>query len=382
MMGEPPPPAPKNSTGSVSNLPPGGEWISPGVYLLESVQPLAEPFGNSDLSALPPASGRLSPWGAASPPCFLDLETTGLAGGTGTYAFLAGIGTLEETSVRVRQLFLSTPSREAEWLDALDQVIPRDAGFVTYNGRRFDLPLLQTRAILARREAFRPGSPHLDLLWIARSLWRCSLPSCRLGEVERSILGVRRELEDVPGWQIPSLYADFLRTRDAAPLAGVFLHNRLDILSLAALKAHVGRIVAGETNRGQEHLLAGDLWAARGAWEQAQAFWENAMDDPESRGEAMLRLAARAKGEKRWDAAVSLWEQSRSACRPSPAVLEELAKAYEHRLHRLDDAVARAEEALKLVESRRAFGGVSWSGERQEWIHRIERLKKKIEAKK
>lgn len=382
MMGDSPPPAPRISTGSVSNLPPGGEWISSGVYLLESVQPLGEPFGTFDMTALPSASGRLSPWGAASPPCFLDLETTGLAGGTGTYAFLAGIGTLEEASVRVRQLFLATPSREAEWLEALDQLVPQGAGFVTYNGRRFDLPLLQTRAILARRGAFRPGSPHLDLLWIARSLWRCSLPSCRLGEVERSILGVRRDFEDVPGWQIPSLYADFLRTRDAAPLAGVFLHNRLDILSLAALKAHVGRIVAGETSRGLERLLAGDLWAARGAWDQALGFWENAMDDPESRGEAMLRLAARAKGEKRWDAAVALWEQSRSACRPSLTVLEELAKVYEHRLHRLEDAVARAEEALKQVESRRAFGGVSWSRERQEWVHRIERLKKKIEAKK
>jgi len=382
MMGDSPPPVPREATGSVSNLPQGGEWISPGVYLLESLKPLGEPFGTFDLSALPPASGRLSPWGAAEPPCFLDLETTGLAGGTGTYAFLAGIGTLEETAVRVRQLFLATPSRESEWLEALDRLVPPGAGLVTYNGRRFDLPLLQTRAILTRRGAFRPGTPHLDLLHIARSLWRCSLPSCRLGEVERSILGIEREFEDVPGWQIPSLYADFLRTRDAAPLAGVFLHNRLDILSLAALKAHVGRIVAGEVNSGQARLLAGDLWAARGAWDQAKSFWQKAMDDPQSRGEAMLRLASRAKGERRWETAVDLWEQSRSACRPSLSVLEELAKAYEHRLRRLDDAMARAEEALKQVESRRAWGGPSWSGERQDWIHRIERLKKKIKAKK
>jgi len=382
MMGDSPPPVQRAVAGSVANLPPGGEWITSGVYLVESVQPLAETFGTFDMTALPSASGRLSPWGAAEPPCFLDLETTGLAGGTGTYAFLAGIGTLEETAVRVRQLFLATPSRESEWLDALDQIVPMGAGFVTYNGRRFDLPLLQTRTILSRRGSFRPDSPHLDLLWIARSLWRCSLPSCRLGEVERSILGVQREFEDVPGWQIPSLYADFLRTRDAAPLAGVFLHNRLDILSLAALKAHVGRIVAGEINRGQERLLAGDLWASKGAWDQAETFWQSAMEDPESRGEALLRLAARAKGEKQWDAAVALWEQSRSACRPSLTVLEELAKAYEHRLHRLDDAMARADEGLRQVESRRAWGGPSWSRERQEWIHRIERLKKKIEAKK
>lgn len=382
MMGDPVPAVKRPGQENVSNLPEGGEWIAQGVYLLETFHPLGEALGNTTLEALPLASDRLSPWGGATPACFLDLETTGLAGGTGTYAFLAGIGTLEAGALKVRQVFLSSPSREPEWLEAVEGFVPSGAGFVTYNGRRFDLPLLQTRAILARREPFRVGSPHLDLLWLARSLWRCSLPSCRLGEVERSILGVQREVEDVPGWQIPSLYADFLRTRDALPLAGVFLHNRLDILSLAALKAHVGRIVAGEINRGQELLLAGDLWASRGEWDQAANFWRNALDAPESRGEAMLRLASRAKAEKQWDAAVDLWEQSRSTCRPSLSVLEELAKAYEHRLHKLGEALSRAEEGLRQLESRRAFGGSSWLIERQAWVHRIERLKKKIDAQK
>lgn len=366
----------------VCNLPEGGAWAAPGVFVLETSHPLEEPYGEVGLADLSLAAERLSPWGGADPPCFLDLETTGLAGGTGTYAFLAGIGTLEGQALVVRQVFLASPSREAEWLETVDRLVPRKAGFVTYNGRRFDLPLLQTRAILARRTPFRPGSAHLDLLWIARSLWRCSLPSCRLGEVERSVLGVLREAEDVPGWQIPSLYANFLQTKDAAPLTGVFLHNRLDILSLAALKAHVGRIVAGEINRGQETLLAGDLWAARGEWELAVTFWKNALDAPESRGEALLRLASRAKAERRWETAVELWEQSRVTCRPSLTVLEELAKAYEHRLNRLEEALSRAEEGLRHLDSRRGLHGSSWLQERQAWLHRIERLKKKIDARK
>jgi len=366
----------------VSNLPGGGTWAAPGVYVLEPFPPLEEPYGGATLTGLPLAAERLSPWGGANPPCFLDLETTGLAGGTGTYAFLAGIGTLEGPFLAVRQVFLLSPSREAEWLETVDRLIPRKAGFVTYNGRRFDLPLLQTRAILARRAPFRPGSAHLDLLGIARSLWRCSLPSCRLGEVERSILKVQREAEDVPGWQIPSLYADFLRTKDAAPLSGVFLHNRLDILSLAALKTHLGRILAGEIDRGQEFLLAGDLWASRGEWEQAVKFWTNALDGPESRGEALLRLASRAKAERRWETAVELWEQSREACRSSLSVLEELAKAYEHRLNRLEDALSRAEEGLRHLDSRRGLRGAAWLPERQAWLHRIARLKKKIDAQK
>ncbi len=382
LLGEAPAVTEKPRLREIANLPPGGEWVSPGVYLLEHVQPLQEPFGDSDLTALPFASERLLPWGAAEPPCFLDLETTGLAGGTGTYAFLAGIGTLEKRTIRVRQLFLATPARETEWLEVLEDLIPDGAGFVTYNGRRFDLPLLQTRAILARRRTFRPGSPHLDLLGIARALWRCRLPSCRLAEVERSILGVQRETSDVPGWQIPSLYADFLKSGDAFPLSGVFLHNRLDILSLAALKSHLGRIVAGEGNRGQESLLAGDLWASRNEWEKAKGFWRTAMDDPESCGEALKRLASLAKKNCLWESAVDYWERSRTFCRPSLSVVEELAKAYEHRLHRLKDAIALAEEGLKQVESRRALASPSWVRERQDWSHRVERLRKKIEAQK
>jgi len=381
-MGELPSPAAKPPRREAANLPAGGKWVTPGVYLLESAQPLQDPFGNRDLTELPLASDRLHLWGAAKPPCFLDLETTGLAGGTGTYAFLAGIGTLEQNEFRVRQLFLATPARETEWLEVLDGLVPAGAGFVTYNGRRFDLPLLQTRAILARRPGFRPGSPHLDLLGLARFLWRCTLPSCRLGEVERSILGVQREGSDVPGWQIPALYADFLSTGDASPLEGVFLHNRLDILSLAALKSHVGRLVAGEGNRGQELLLAGDLWSSRGDCGRAESLWRAALEDPESRGEAMTRLAGLAKQNRRWESAVDLWEGARSLCRSSPAVLEELAKAYEHRLHRLEDAMERAQEGLRQVESRRALAGPSWSRERQEWVRRIERLRKKIEAQK
>jgi uncharacterized protein YprB with RNaseH-like and TPR domain len=382
MMGPPAPERENPKPEGVLNLPEGGTWAAPGVYVLETQHPLEKPYGSASLSGLSLAAERLSSWGGANPPCFLDLETTGLAGGTGTYAFLAGIGTLEGPSLVVRQVFLLSPSRETEWLETLERLVPEKAGFVTYNGRRFDLPLLQTRAILARRTPFRPGSAHLDLLGIARSLWRCSLPSCRLGEVERSILNVRREAEDVPGWQIPSLYAEFLQTKDAAPLAGVFLHNRLDILSLAALKAHVGRILAGEINQGQENLLAGDLWAGRGEWGLAVKFWTNALDTPESRGEALLRLAFRAKAERRWQTAVELWEQSRESCRPSLTVLEELAKAYEHRLNRLEEALSRAEEGLQHLDSRRGLKGSAWLSERQAWLHRIARLKKKIDAQK
>lgn len=382
MMGDNPPPSPRAAGSDFSNLPPGGEWIEPGLYLVEDTQPLDAAFGHWSLDDLPHAAERLSAWGAASPPCFLDLETTGLAGGTGTYAFLAGIGTIEKGTIRVRQLFLATPGREPDWLDAVERLVPPDAGLVTYNGRRYDVPLLQTRAILARRQPFWQGNSHIDLLGLARSLWRCTLPSCRLGEVEKSILGVEREIADVPGWQIPGLYADFLRTRDAGPLSGVFLHNRLDILSLAALESHIGRIAAGGINRGQERLLAGDLWAAREEWTRATAFWQSAAEDPQSRGEALLRLAFRAKAEKRWEVAVELWEESRTTCLPSGTVLEELAKAYEHRVRKLDEALARAEEGLRRVESRRAFAGPSWPGERQAWIHRIERLRKKLEAKK
>ncbi len=163
---------------------------------------------------------------------FLDTETTGLAGGTGTYAFLVGLGYLEGERFVVVQHFMRDFDEEPALLAALGPRLAQASAIVTFNGAGFDVPLLETRFILGRRRW--PDPAHVDLLGASRRVWSVRLADCRLGTVERDVLGLVRE-HDVSGALIPSLYFDFLRRRQTAPLEPVFIHNRDDVLSLVAL---------------------------------------------------------------------------------------------------------------------------------------------------
>ena len=190
---------------------------------------------------------------------FLDTETTGLAGGTGTYAFLVGAALVEGDRVVVRQYFMRDFDDEPALLTALEPLLARAAAIVTFNGAGFDLPLLETRFILARRR-WPASLAHLDLLRPARRVWTGWLPDCRLSTLESAVLGLARE-DDVPGGLIPLLYFDYLRTRRAGPLRRIFEHNRSDVLSLVALVGWFGRaLLDGSSVRPEELAGLGRLW--------------------------------------------------------------------------------------------------------------------------
>src|SRR5690606_37808519 len=169
------------------------------------------------------------------------LETTGLSRGTGTYAFLVGVGRFVEGDFRLRQFFMRDYDDEYPMLEALRAELAEAEAIVTFNGRSFDWPLLETRSTMNRLRL--PRLPHLDLLYPARRLWRPIIGGCRLSELEGAVLGLERH-DDVPGYLIPQLYFDFLQTGDATPLTGVLVHNRLDILSMAALVGYVGQAIS------------------------------------------------------------------------------------------------------------------------------------------
>jgi len=177
---------------------------------------------------------------------FLDTETTGLAGGTGTYAFLAGVGSIEPAGFRLRQFFMRDYGEEPSMLYRLAEYLERFDVLITYNGKAYDQPLLETRFRMARGFAAegalaRPPfgrMEHLDLLFGARRLWKLRLESCRLVDLENRILGVERE-GDLPGELIPYCYFEFIRTQRAFRLVPIFHHNATDILSLACLTAIV-----------------------------------------------------------------------------------------------------------------------------------------------
>jgi uncharacterized protein len=190
---------------------------------------------------------------------FIDTETTGLALGAGTYTFLIGIGTYElqgggeETRFLpesgfldgpgdfvVRQFFMRNPGEERAQLHLVEEALSNCTGIVSFNGRAFDLPLIQSRFILARMSFPLAGVPHLDLLPPARRIWRARHGSCSLGSLEHNVLGYWRTAEDVPGWMIPDIYRDYYRTGVAGDLlARVFYHNLEDITSMAVLGARM-----------------------------------------------------------------------------------------------------------------------------------------------
>jgi len=309
---------------------------------------------------------------------FLDTETTGLAGGTGTYAFLVGVGHVEGDRFVVVQYFMRDFDEEPALLAALEPLLGRASGLVTFNGSGFDLPLLETRFVLARRR-WPAALGHLDLLRPARRVWAPRLADCRLLTLEREVLGLVRE-EDVPGALIPALYFDFLRSRRAAPLARVFSHNRADVLSLAGLLGWFARALAGGGAldvQPWELVGLGRLWEREDRDRSAvyyRAALEAGLDGLEARW-VRLRLALWEKRLARWDVACALWEAVASAGGFDLHPWEELAKYHEHRRRdfaRARDIVCRA---LGLAEAGGAPAPALDALER-----RLDRLERRLTA--
>ena len=171
---------------------------------------------------------------------FLDTETTGLAGGSGTYAFLIGVGRITPAGFELRQFFMRDLAEEASLLHGLSEYLSQFETLVTYNGKTYDQPLLETRYRMARMKPPFSRMEHLDLLFGARRLWKLRFDSCRLVDLENQILGFERE-GDLPGEMIPYVYFEYLRKREASRIVPILHHNAIDILTLACLTAIVPR---------------------------------------------------------------------------------------------------------------------------------------------
>src|SRR5579859_4130393 len=259
---------------------------------------------------------------------FIDTETTGLAGGAGTLAFLVGVGLCAGDHFVLRQYFLLDPGHEEALLSRLVSDLETSAGWVTYNGRAFDLPLLETRLTMNRQRGALGQRPHLDLLTPTRRLYRGRLPSCSLGDIERGVFKIVRDQDDVPGYLIPQMYVDYLRTRRADEMRRVIYHNTIDILSMVTLAAHLMDVFATPftaalprpARRAQpasepapEDLLRLGCWHADNARPaEAEAAFRSALEGRlalDDRRLALTRLAALLKRQDRPAEAVTAWEQ-------------------------------------------------------------------------
>lgn len=312
---------------------------------------------------------------------FLDTETTGLAGGTGTYAFLVGVARFEGDTFRLAQFFMRDPAEEPALLEALSGFLFGCSTLVTFNGKAFDAPLLNTRYTLhAVRSPLRPLA-HLDLLLLARRLWRRRLPSRSLGSLETDILGMSREAEDVPGWLIPDLYFRYLQTGDARPLAGVFYHNAEDIVSLAALLNLMSRWLDAPLEHIEEALdivSAAGLFEDLGQKELSCRLYEKSLAvglPPGVHEQTVLKLSLLRKQTGDVEDAVELW--IRAAGDRQLYAFVELAKYYEHRCKDFAAAERWTVAGLETVERSNLP-----RYERREWReqleHRLNRVRRKM----
>ena len=307
---------------------------------------------------------------------FLDTETTGLAGGAGTVPFLVGLGWFEGETFVTRQLFARDYAEERASLMCLAELV-RGYGFlVSFNGKAFDTNLLASRFIMNRLSNPLQGLPHLDLLHPSRRLFRHRLTDRRLGTLEAALLGFERE-GDIPGSEIPQRYFDWLRRRDGRLMADIFLHNRLDILSLAALAAHLASLVdpAAPDEAGHlpgDRLAAARLYLDRDCHKEARLLLSplTACPLPETAQEACRELSLINKRDGEWTAAAALWEEMVQRDSGDLFAFIELAKWHEH--HRHDDR-----QALAWTHRAEACPDLT-PGERTELAVRRKRLERKL----
>ena len=347
---------------------------------------LAQP---SDVYALLTGDGRLAGLDPTRT-VLLDCETTGLAGGTGTYLFLIGLGYFADGGFCVDQFFLRDPSEERAALSVLSEVLGRFEAVITFNGKCFDWPLMETRHLYAR-VLLRPQLPlHLDLLFPARRLYKRRLGSCSLVDLERGVLGLPPRRDDVPGGLIPQLYFEYLRRRDGRTLVPVFEHNRADLLAMLALAVRMARHVAephladAERN-GHEHALdlycLGRLFEEAGQLGTAVLCFERALAGlpPAECEEARGRIAGVYKRLRDTDRAAQLWRTLIDDGAGSIYPYVELAKHLEHRTRELGAAADLTRRALALHGAARGYTPPGrYYEERADLERRLARLERKL----
>jgi uncharacterized protein YprB with RNaseH-like and TPR domain len=294
---------------------------------------------------------------------FLDTETTGLAGGCGTYAFLIGVGRITAEGFWVRQFFMREYAEERSLLAALESHLAQFDVLISYNGKSYDQPLLETRYRMTRHKPPFARLGHLDLLHGARRLWKLRLESCRLIQLEQEILGVYRE-GDLPGELIPYVYFEYLRSREAQRLVPIFHHNAMDILTLACLTAIVPaafRSTDSESlsrvgvQRGEDLAGIARWLLAVGEHEQSLAVLKRAVDaglPDRFLFRALWEIALLEKRLQRPQAALQVLSEL-AGCRNEYRILalEELAKYYEHGERNLVIALEFTNQALAYGES-------------------------------
>jgi hypothetical protein len=300
---------------------------------------------------------------------FLDTETTGLAGGTGTYAFLVGLAWWDAGGLQVEQFFMRDFTEEYSLLQELAARVKERPVLLTFNGKSFDWPLLENRFAMTRSIAPPKLAAHLDLLHPARALWKLRLGSVRLAELEQRVLDARRlgwhRDDDVESALIPQHYFDYLRGGPVAPLAGVVKHNQMDLRGLAALLGKINTML-GKSPEILEEAESLDLFGLsrflqrRGETGRAQSACAQALAiglPPDVRPKAQKELALLAKRRGEYGRAAEIWKEMAADSQDEVHACEQLAIHYERRVKDMHRAIEYAK--LGLVKLRHQESSLS-----------------------
>jgi uncharacterized protein YprB with RNaseH-like and TPR domain len=314
---------------------------------------------------------------------FFDIETTGLSGGAGTYLFLIGMLRPGDEGLRFVQLFMHSLSSERLLLQEVGREL-RESGFlVSYNGRSYDYNILRNRYILNGVTFFQQEPVHLDLLYTSRRIWRGLFPDFTLATVERRALELRR-LDDIPGWRIPEVYADYLRGREVCrDILRIIAHNRDDVLSLAALFGKQLRLIgeaAGSSEEASYDPVALSDMLINGRREAEAHTILSAHSDS---GRARMHLALLCKRQRQFDEALFHLEKlcaEQVGLRDYLFACTEAAKILEHRIGDFENALLYTRRMLIRLERARYFktdDGYAEQAKRQ-IVHRMNRLQRKL----
>lgn len=338
-------------------------------YVVENRYPAGHPHGLGSLEITAPLD-NLAVWAGDShlkelPPqafAFIDTETTGLSGGTGTYAFLIGAGRFEGDEFHLVQFFMRDPAEEPAQLAALEEFLAPCRALVSYNGKAFDVPLLASRYVSHGWRMSFDDFAHVDLLHLARRLWRNRLPSRTLGNIEAQILGTQRTGQDVPGWMIPQMYFEYLQTHDPEPLRSVFYHNAMDVISLAALLNHSAALLAHPLENGAQYgvdlISLAQLFEDLGDLDSATSLYVHGLQHLDAKEErmprevflrALDRLALIHKRGSNLEKALDLWQEAARQQHIQAHI--ELAKHYEHNARDYPKALFWTEAAINHIQS-------------------------------
>ncbi|MFO7585174.1 MAG: ribonuclease H-like domain-containing protein [Anaerolineales bacterium] len=368
----------------------GGRWIESRrgpAFVVEQTYPLDYTHGNFPIRISAPLEG-IAAWAgdpriaglAPEKLAFLDTETSGLSGGTGTYAFMVGVARYIDGGLHLAMFFMPAPEEEAALLEALADFLAPCEALVTFNGKSFDAPLLKTRYALQSIPCPFDDFAHIDLLPLARRLWRERLPSRALKALEVDILNAPRGPEEVPGYEIPYLYFDYLRSGDPSPLKGIFYHNGLDVVSMAALLNHTAALLNNPHEaelHGLDILALARLFADLRKWDDAARLYERALESglPEaSFADALKRYAILQRRRGDWETAVKLWE--RAAGEGHIYAHVELAKHAEHRQRDIPLALRWTETAMQLANAPALPDYI-----RAYWLAELEHRQARLEGK-